>query len=49
MEEHPLLHHHNQPKPTMSTRESDPNPDPAYTVFIRLPFPRVDFVDPPDV
>ncbi|ESZ93374.1 hypothetical protein SBOR_6251 [Sclerotinia borealis F-4128] len=27
----------------------DPEPDPSYTVFIRLPFPRGDFVDPPDV
>lgn len=24
-------------------------PDPTYTVFIRLPFPRGDFVDPPPV
>ena len=24
-------------------------PDPTYTVFIRLPFPRNDFVDPPPV
>jgi len=23
--------------------------DPSYTVFIRLPFPRGDFVDPPSV
>ncbi|KAA8570171.1 hypothetical protein EYC84_002496 [Monilinia fructicola] len=27
----------------------EPDPDPSYTVFIRLPFPRGDFVDPPDV
>ncbi|QSZ32410.1 hypothetical protein DSL72_001984 [Monilinia vaccinii-corymbosi] len=27
----------------------DPDPDPSYTVFVRLPFPRGDFVDPPDV
>ncbi|KAI9640456.1 hypothetical protein NHQ30_011202 [Ciborinia camelliae] len=27
----------------------DPDPDPSYTVFIRLPFPRGDFVDPPNV
>ena len=25
------------------------SPDPHYTVFIRLPFPRCDFVDPPPV
>lgn len=24
-------------------------PEPSYTVFIRLPFPRGDFVDPPPV
>ncbi|RAL66739.1 hypothetical protein DID88_007522 [Monilinia fructigena] len=28
---------------------SEPDPDPSYTVFIRLPFPRGDFIDPPDV
>lgn len=28
---------------------ASPQPEPTYTVFIRLPFPRGDFVDPPPV
>ncbi|KAI1365281.1 hypothetical protein F5Y08DRAFT_186553 [Xylaria arbuscula] len=28
---------------------ASPAPEPTYTVFIRLPFPRADFVDPPPV
>ncbi|KAK2836936.1 Autophagy protein 29, partial [Arthroderma sp. PD_2] len=28
---------------------SDPTKEPKFTVFIRLPFPRGEFVDPPPV
>ncbi|CAG8958612.1 hypothetical protein HYFRA_00009929 [Hymenoscyphus fraxineus] len=33
----------------MAGPEPEPDAEPSYTVFIRLPFPRGDFVDPPPV
>jgi hypothetical protein len=42
-----LEHHNHQQITTMSNPE--PEADAVYTVFIRLPFPRGDFVDPPSV
>lgn len=45
---HPDSRPSNEPPPELQSGEST-NPNVHYTVFIRLPFPRKDFKDPPPV